>query len=106
MPHGFSDQTGRRRNDVPFSPPSVLASSTASELSQESEALRASYFTHHLLSGLRGAADADRDGRVTLSEAYRYAYNRTLVATAATAPAAPSVCPMDDLVAVTLTSAA
>ena len=63
----------------------VLASSAASELSQETDALRSSYFTHHLVVGLRGAADADGDGGVTLSEAYRYAYNRTLVATASTA---------------------
>ena len=63
----------------------VMASSTGTELSQESEALRSSYFTHHLLVGLRGAGDADRDGRVTLVEAYRYAYNQTLSATAATA---------------------
>jgi hypothetical protein len=63
----------------------VMASSSASELSQESESLGSSYFTHHLIVGLRGAADEDRDGKVTLSEAYRYAYNRTLVATAATA---------------------
>jgi hypothetical protein len=63
----------------------VMASSSASELSQESESLGSSYFTHHLIVGLRGAADEDQDGKVTLSEAYRYAYNRTLVATAATA---------------------
>jgi hypothetical protein len=63
----------------------VMASSTASELSQESSKLRGSYFTHHLVAGLRGAADRDSDGRVTLSEAYAYAYNRTLVSTASTA---------------------
>lgn len=63
----------------------VMASSSASEFSQESESLGSSYFTHHLVVGLRGAADEDSDGKVTLSEAYRYAYNRTLVATAATA---------------------
>ena len=63
----------------------VMASSSANELSQESESLRSSYFTHHLLVGLRGAGDADRDGRITLGEAYRYAYNQTLAATAATA---------------------
>jgi hypothetical protein len=63
----------------------VMASSSASELSQESESLGSSYFTHHLIVGLRGAADEDQDGKITLSEAYRYAYNRTLVATAATA---------------------
>lgn len=63
----------------------VLASSTASELSQEADTLGASYFTHHLVVGLRGAADANADGSVTLDEAYRYAYHRTLVSTAMTA---------------------
>jgi uncharacterized caspase-like protein len=63
----------------------VLASSSGSELSQESEQLRSSYFTHHLLVGLRGAGDANRDGLVTIDEAYRYAYHQTLLATAETA---------------------
>jgi hypothetical protein len=56
----------------------VMASSTALELSQESPELGASYFTHHLLTGLRGAADRDRDGSVSLDEAYAYAYQNTL----------------------------
>ncbi|MCK5796704.1 MAG: caspase family protein [Deltaproteobacteria bacterium] len=63
----------------------VLASSAASELSQEADTLHASYFTHNLLVGLRGAADRDDNGRVTLAEAYHYAYDRTLIATAKTA---------------------
>ena len=62
----------------------VMASSSATELSQESPRLRSSFFTHHLVVGLRGAGDADRDGRVTLSEAYRYAYNATLTDTTKT----------------------
>jgi len=62
----------------------VMASSSAQELSQESDELKSSYFTHHLVVGLRGAADADGDGRVSLDEAYRYAYRRTLVATSET----------------------
>ncbi len=62
----------------------VMASSTAEELSQESDDLRGSYFTHHLVTGLRGAGDADGDGRVSLDEAYRYAYRRTLASTART----------------------
>jgi hypothetical protein len=62
----------------------VMASSTSQELSQESDELRASYFTHHLVTALRGAADSDGDGRVSLDEAYRYAYRRTLASTAAT----------------------
>jgi len=63
----------------------VLASSSGSELSQESEQLRSSYFTHHFLVGLRGASDVNRDGLVTIDEAYRYAYHQTLLATAETA---------------------
>ncbi|HVV86855.1 MAG TPA: caspase family protein [Kofleriaceae bacterium] len=63
----------------------VLASSTGSELSQESDFLRSSYFTHNLLVGLRGAADDNHDGRVSLDEAYRYTYHQTLLETGATA---------------------
>jgi uncharacterized caspase-like protein len=69
----------------------VLASSSASELSQESDRLGSSYFTHHLLVGLRGAGDASGDGKVSLDEAYRYAYHRTLIATTATAVGAQHV---------------
>lgn len=63
----------------------VLASSSGSELSQESESLRSSYFTHHLLVGMRGAGDANSDGTVSIDEAYRYAYHQTLISTATTA---------------------
>jgi hypothetical protein len=56
----------------------VMASSTAAELSQESPELEASYFTHHLITGLRGAADRDADGMISLDEAYGYAYQTTL----------------------------
>ena len=62
----------------------VIASSAGSELSQESKKLKGSYFSHHFSVGLRGAADADGNGVVTLSEAYSYAYNRTLSTTALT----------------------
>ena len=58
-----------------------LTSSSADEASQESDRLRASFFTHYLVSGLRGAADLSRDGRVTLSEAYQFAFQETLART-------------------------
>jgi hypothetical protein len=61
-----------------------LTSSAAGEDSQESDELRGSFFTHHLASGLRGAADEDGDGHVTLAEAYAHAYHATLRTTAAT----------------------
>jgi len=62
----------------------VMASSTGQELSQESDQLQSSHFTHHLLVALRGAGDTNADGAVTLSEAYDYAYGRTLSSTATT----------------------
>ncbi|MBS2029416.1 MAG: caspase family protein [Deltaproteobacteria bacterium] len=61
-----------------------LTSSASSEYALESAEVQGSYFTHHFVSGLRGAADASGDGRVTLSEAYRYAFDRTVAATAQT----------------------
>jgi hypothetical protein len=82
---------GARRAPLDFEIPAepradgvaIITSASATEAAQESAALRGSFFTHHLTLGLRGAADADADGRVTLAEAYRYAYHRTLVATSA-----------------------
>jgi caspase domain-containing protein len=62
----------------------MLTSSAADELALESREIRGSFFTHHLVSGLRGAADASGDGRITLSEAYQYAFDHTLTATAST----------------------
>lgn len=56
----------------------VMTSSAAGEDSHESDELQGSFFTHHLLAALIGAGDADRDGRVTLSEAYAYAFRNTL----------------------------
>lgn len=62
----------------------IIASSSADEVSQESDDIQGSFFTHYLASGLRGDADRDKDGRVTLDEAYAYAYGRTVAATATT----------------------
>jgi hypothetical protein len=64
----------------------ILTSSAAGEDAQESDQLRASIFTHHLISGLLGAADRDHDGRVTIDEAFEYSSERTLAATAFTLP--------------------
>ena len=61
----------------------VITSSGSSESAQEWEALGGSLFTHHLISGLRGAADRNGDGRVTLFEAYTYSYDHTLAASTA-----------------------
>ena len=61
-----------------------LTSSSASEDSQESDEIKGSFFSHALLSALLGAADENGDGRVTLDEAYRYAYEATLRASSRT----------------------
>jgi hypothetical protein len=61
-----------------------LTASSANEDAQESDELKGSFFTHALVSGLLGAADVDRDGTVTLEEAYRHAYGATLRATSRT----------------------
>lgn len=62
----------------------VLTAAAAGEDAQESEALKGSFFTHHLVSGLLGAADDDEDGNVTLAEAYRHAHDHTLRDSSAT----------------------
>lgn len=55
-----------------------ITSSTQDESSQESDQLKGSFFTHSLVSGLRGAGDLSGDGKVTLSESYQFAFNETL----------------------------
>lgn len=58
-----------------------MTSSSRDEVSQESERIRGSFFTHYLILGLRGAADITQDRKITLNEAYQYAYRETLVKT-------------------------
>lgn len=66
----------------------ILTSSSADEDSQESDTIGGSYFSYHLESGLLGDADSSGDGKVTLSEAYAYAYERTVADTADSAAGA------------------
>ncbi|MEM9487519.1 MAG: caspase family protein [Myxococcota bacterium] len=61
-----------------------LTSSSADEAAQESDRIGASFFTHYLITGLRGGADSNQDSRVTLSEAYQFAFNETVARTEAT----------------------
>jgi hypothetical protein len=60
-----------------------LTASAPDELAQESESLRGGFFTHYLLSGMRGAADTD-DGVVALDELYRYTFDRVVEVTGRT----------------------
>jgi hypothetical protein len=54
-----------------------ITSSASNEPSLEAGQFRGSVFTQHLVAGLRGAADKSGDGRVSLDEAYRFAFERT-----------------------------
>jgi hypothetical protein len=51
----------------------VLSSCKQGEVSHDYDEKQHGAFTYHLLEGLNGAADADRDGLVTAYEASRYA---------------------------------
>jgi hypothetical protein len=55
-----------------------LFASADGEAAQESDQLGGAVFTHAWVTGLRGAADADGDRRVSLAESYAYAYHETL----------------------------
>ncbi|MDP2701605.1 MAG: caspase family protein, partial [Candidatus Rokubacteria bacterium] len=50
----------------------IITASRASEVSLEVPELGHGLFTHYLVQGLRGAADLDRDGIVSLQELYQY----------------------------------
>lgn len=62
----------------------ILTSSSNDEDSQESDTIGGSFFTHALVSGMLGEADTSGDKRVTLAEAYAYAYDRTVQGTVQT----------------------
>ena len=62
-----------------------LSSSSADEDAQESDKIGASFFTYFFVAGLRGAADRNHDGKITLSEAYQFSYEQTLGRTQNTA---------------------
>lgn len=56
----------------------TLLASSSGEMAQESKQLGGGVFTYFLLSGLRGSADDNDDHRVTLVEAYEFAFKHTL----------------------------
>ena len=62
----------------------VLTASTAGEDAQESDQLGGSFFTHHLISAMRGAADADGNQIVTVAEAFSYTREQTILSSSRT----------------------
>lgn len=74
----------RLADDLASTGEAMIASSAADEAALESSEIAGSFFSHHLISGLRGAADLSGDGMVTLAEAYQYAFARTVRTTSET----------------------
>jgi hypothetical protein len=60
----------------------LIASSSGSEAAHESDLLQGSFFSTYFGRALRGAADRNQDGEVTLTEAFDYARERTVRDTA------------------------
>jgi hypothetical protein len=50
----------------------IITASGANEVSEENDELQHGVFTYYLVEGLRGKADADKDGLITIDEVYRY----------------------------------
>jgi len=65
----------------------IVTSTGPTELARESDALGGSLFSRALITGLRGAADQDQDGRITLAEAYAFTFAETVRGSAATGEA-------------------
>ncbi len=56
----------------------LLASSSGLERAHESDSVQGSFFTHHLVAALRGAAEQTAAGEITLQAAFRYAEQHTV----------------------------
>ena len=59
----------------------VITSTGPLSVARESDATGGAVFSRALLTGLRGTADRDADGRITLDEAYRHAFENTVATT-------------------------
>ena len=56
----------------------IVTSTGPLSVARESDAYGGGVFSRALLTGLRGSADGDADGRITLEEAYRHAFETTV----------------------------
>ena len=72
---GFLDRIASGKGKI------ILTASGANEVSEENETLGHGVFTFYLLEGLRGNADTDKDGLITVDEIYRYVSFRVPEAT-------------------------
>jgi hypothetical protein len=74
---GFHPTTSMQLHDESQSGLLVVQSAAPGQVANESGKLKGGVFSHHIVRGLRGAADRDGDRRVSLDEAYHYAYYQT-----------------------------
>lgn len=59
----------------------IMTASGANEVSVENDDLKHGVFTYYMVEGLKGKADADMDGLITVDEVYRYVYEKVPPAT-------------------------
>ena len=59
----------------------IITASSANEVSVEKDELGHGVFTYYLVQGLRGPADTDADGIISVDEAYRYVSQKVPAAT-------------------------
>jgi hypothetical protein len=60
----------------------IMSASGANEVSIEDDEFKHGVFTYYLVEGLKGKADTDEDGLITVDEAYRYVSDKVPQATA------------------------
>ena len=65
----------------------IITSTGPISVARESASFGGGIFTRSLINGLRGSADADADGDITLDEAYRYAFEETVLGVASVSDA-------------------
>ncbi len=71
----FLDRIARGRGTV------IITASGANEVSVEKDELEHGVFTHYLIEGLQGKADTNKNGLITVDEAYSYVSERVSRAT-------------------------
>ena len=59
----------------------IITASSANEVSVEKDELGHGVFTYYMVEGLRGKADIDQDGLITVDEAYRFVSDNVIRAT-------------------------
>ncbi len=65
----------------------IVSSTGPLSVARESDAFGGGVFSRALLTGLKGTADANGDGQITLEEAYQHAFAETVVSTASSGEA-------------------